>query len=103
MGKLSDCGDSLEEEKASRVIIISTDVHLRRVAFALGKVFRGKSVEFLYCPIPPRLASLRKETWWTRPEDRRFVLREMIKLAGYRVILSMLARIAYWIMRLKYD
>jgi hypothetical protein len=90
----------LEKEKARRVIVISTDVHLRRVALALGKVFRSKSVEFFYCPIPSRLMSSRKENWWTRPDDRRFVLREMIKLAGYGLILSLPSRLACWIMRL---
>ena len=27
--------------------------------------------------------------WWSRPEDRRYVLHETVKLAGYRAILSM--------------
>ena len=27
--------------------------------------------------------------WWARPADRRYVLQETMKLAGYKVILSL--------------
>jgi hypothetical protein len=88
----------LETEEARRVIVISTDVHLRRVALALTNVFRDKPVEFLYCPVPIRL-SWKKERWWRRAEERRFVLHEMIKLTGYRLLLSTPHRVVCWIMR----
>jgi len=84
-----------------KVLVISTDVHLRRVALTGTKVFRGAPVEFRYCPVPFRFGSPRKEGWWTRPEDRRFVLNEMMKLAGYRVILSLPAWACRRLMRLK--
>ena len=90
----------LEKEKARHVMVISTDIHLRRVALALGKVSRGEAVEFLYCPVPSRLMFCRKEGWWTRPDDRRFVLRETMKLAGYGVILSLPRTVARRIMQL---
>jgi len=93
----------LEIEKARRVIVVSTDVHLRRVALTLAKVCRGMPVEFLYCPVPRHLVSFSKEGWWVRPDARRFVIHEMIKLAGYRLILSMPAWAARWTMRLKDD
>ena len=80
----------LEREKAGRVIVISTDVHLRRVAFTIGKVFRGMPVKFIYCSVPSRVTG-----------NRGYVVQEMIKLTGYRVILSMPHRVVRWIMRLK--
>jgi uncharacterized SAM-binding protein YcdF (DUF218 family) len=91
----------LEAKNVRKVLVISTDVHLRRVALTGTKVFRGAPVEFRYCPVPPRFGSPRKEGWWTRPEDRRFVLNEMMKLAGYRVILSLPAWACRRLMRLK--
>jgi hypothetical protein len=79
----------LEEEKAQTVMIVSTGIHLRRVALTCAKVFRGVPIEFLYCPVPSRLDGLCSYGWWSRPEDRRYVMQETVKLAGYRAILSM--------------
>jgi len=88
-GEILDLRHFLEAGNVRRVMVVSTDVHLRRVALTCARVFRGTPVEFLYCPVPSRFGSVRKDGWWTRPEDRRFVIKEMIKLAGYRVILSL--------------
>jgi len=41
------------------------------------------------------------DRWWSRPDDRRFVFKEMMKLAGYVVILSMPAGAIGRLMRLK--
>src|ERR1051325_2129820 len=78
----------LEDEEISRVIVISTDIHLRRVRTAIARAFRGKSIEFLYCPVPSHL-SFKKADWWSRSKDRRYVFSEMLKLAAYRLILPM--------------
>ena len=91
----------LEAGTVRRVMVVSTDVHLRRVALTCARVFRSAPVEFLYCPTPSRFGSLRKDGWWTRPDDRRFVIKEMMKLAGYGVILSMPASASRRLMRLK--
>ena len=45
----------LEGGNVGKVMIISTEIHLRRVAFTLNKVFHDVPVKFLYCPVPPRL------------------------------------------------
>jgi uncharacterized SAM-binding protein YcdF (DUF218 family) len=78
----------LEKEGPLRLIVVSTDIHLRRVAFTARKVFPGTGPGICYEAVPPRLAPVKKEAWWTRPSDLRFVLKEMVKLAGYRAILS---------------
>ena len=93
--------DCLKGGKARRVMVVSTDIHLRRVAFTFRKVFRDMPVEFLYCPVPSTLSSVKKDSWWTRADDRRYVLKEVMKLAGYRVILSMPAWAVRRLMRLK--
>jgi uncharacterized SAM-binding protein YcdF (DUF218 family) len=91
----------LERRNAAKVMIISTEVHLRRVAFTFGKVFRDVPVKFLYCPVSHRLEVLNSDRWWSRPYDRWFVLNEMAKLAGYVAILSMPGWAIRPLMRLK--
>jgi hypothetical protein len=78
----------VEREGARRVTIVSTGVHLRRVAFTIRKL-DGRGAAFSYCAVPERLQPIKRERWWTRPADRRFVVKEALKLAGYRLILSM--------------
>jgi hypothetical protein len=91
----------LERRNAGKVMIIITEVHLRRVAFTLNKVFHDVPVEFLYCPVPSRLEVLRKDRWWSRPYDWWFVLKEMMKLAGYVAVLSLTAWAIRRLMRLR--
>jgi hypothetical protein len=80
-------------------MVVSTDIHMRRLALTFSKVFRNRSLLFFYRPVPPTLSSVQKERWWTRSADRRYVLSEIIKLAGYRVILSTPEWIARCLMR----
>jgi hypothetical protein len=83
------------------VIFVSTDVHLRRIAVTVDKVFHGVPLEVRYCPVPAKYNSLKEDHWWMRAEDRTYVLKETVKLAAYRVILSMPERMIRRIMRLK--
>jgi hypothetical protein len=71
------------------LILVSTDLHLRRITAVFETVFREAPVEVRYCPVPPSSSSVRKEEWWTRNEDRTYVFKETIKLAAYRAILTM--------------
>jgi uncharacterized SAM-binding protein YcdF (DUF218 family) len=86
-----------------RVMIVSTDIHLRRVALTFSKVLRGLRAQFLYCPVPNGLSSLKADRWWTRSDARAYVLQEAIKLAGYRIILSMPMSAARYLMRLTHS
>ena len=78
----------LEHEDGRSVMVVSTDVHLRRVALTFAKVFRGTAIRFLYCPVPTRFTPMARDNWWRRPADRWFVINEMTKLAGYRTVFS---------------
>lgn len=91
----------LEGANARKVMIISTEIHLRRIAFTVRKVFRGVPVNFVYCAVPPRLEVLREERWWSRSYDRWYVVKEIAKLAGYVAILSMPAWAIRRLMRLR--
>lgn len=90
------------KEKARRLIVVSTDVHLRRVRLTCRTLFRRTDVEVSYCAVPFHLAHIRKNNWWTRSHDRWFVLKEWIKLLGYRVILSTPVWVAHRLMRVKF-
>lgn len=91
----------VERNMPRTLIVISTDIHLRRVAVTFNHVFRDLPIEVRYCPVPTCSSSLSKAAWWARPTDRRYVLTELAKLQAYRVILSMPDWIIRRIMRLK--
>lgn len=82
MAKNLDLQDWLKAKNVRRVMVISTDAHLRRVVLTCMRVFRGTPVGFLYCPVPPWLGSPKKDGRWTRPGERRFVFKEPMKLMG---------------------
>jgi hypothetical protein len=90
----------LENEHAAKIMVVSTDIHLRRVAYTIRKVLRNSRLEFLYCPVP-ECGNLRKTGWWTSLDSRSYVLSELMKLAGYGLILSMPAWAAQSLMRLR--
>ena len=69
----------LDGRAVRTVMVISTDVHLRRVALTFAAIFRGAPIQFLYCPVPARFG---------RTADGWYVISEIIKLSGYRVALS---------------
>src|SRR5262245_43393434 len=89
----------LDEDNAQRVMVISSDVHLRRVALTFAKVFRHSPFRFSYCAVPS--AFLNSKTWWIHQQSRRFVFNELIKLVGYGIILSLPVVIAQRLLRLK--
>jgi hypothetical protein len=88
-GEVLALRDYLKGRNPARVMVVSTDIHLRRVALTFRKVFGRTSTQFLFCAVPPDLSSLHRHRWWTRANDRQYVLKETFKLAGYRIILSM--------------
>lgn len=89
-----------DEELPRRVIVVSTDVHLRRVRLACMKAFRDADCELLYCAVPSHLSPVTKHSWWRHRNERRFVLKEWAKLLGYRAILSLPDSAARQLMRL---
>ena len=91
----------LEHDVPRSVLVVSTDVHLHRIALVFNRLFREAPLEVHYCQVPASGSSVRKEDWWARPDDRQFVLKEAVKLAAYSIILSMPEHIVSRIMRLR--
>lgn len=100
-GELLALRGRLAGDPARSLMMVSTDVHLRRIAVAFERIFRGFPLNVVYCPVPERYGSLRKEKWWRRRADRRFVIKEAIKLLGYRAILALPDQAVGRFMRLK--
>jgi uncharacterized SAM-binding protein YcdF (DUF218 family) len=92
---------SLGATNIRKVLVISTDVHLRRTGFVFDKFFQNRSIKFRYCPVPSRLSFMTKEDWW-RQAYNRFVAMEFAKLVGYRLILSLPCWISRRLMALKF-
>jgi hypothetical protein len=55
--------DFLKNQNARRVIVVSTDIHMRRVALTFSSVFRDAAMQFLYCAVPSALSSVQKDHW----------------------------------------
>jgi uncharacterized SAM-binding protein YcdF (DUF218 family) len=91
----------LEPAMPRSLIVVSTDVHLRRVALVFERIFRGVPLETRFCAVPTPLSAVQKAAWWTRAKDRRSVLTELLKLAGYKLILAMPDRLIPLLMRLQ--
>ncbi|MEO8371984.1 MAG: hypothetical protein ABI806_22565 [Candidatus Solibacter sp.] len=87
-GEILGLWDYLQRCMPRSILVISSDVHLRRVALSIGKVFPRVPLEVRYYAVPTH--------------DRRYALREMIKLTAYRVILSLPQGLIRRIMRLRY-
>jgi uncharacterized SAM-binding protein YcdF (DUF218 family) len=87
-GEILKLRDYVQDKQLQRVMVISTDLHLQRVALTVNKLFKGRPPEFVFCAVPGSRSSVNKEMWWIRRYDRGHVLREFVKLAGYRVLLS---------------
>jgi len=83
----------LDKQAVHRVLVISTDIHLRRVALSFRKAFQGTRFKFVYCPVP------RGVQW--HQADFQYVVQELFKLAGYRALLSLPPRATRLLMQLK--
>jgi uncharacterized SAM-binding protein YcdF (DUF218 family) len=91
----------LQRDMPRSVGLVSTDVHLRRIALAFDKVFRDAPVKASYWPVPAGASSLRREEFWVRSDDRQYVLKELLKLPAYRMILGMPQWLIHRLMGLK--
>lgn len=100
-GELLAFRDRLAFDAARSVLVVSTDIHLRRVAVTLERLLCSPKRKILYCAVPDGYGSLKREQWWTRRADRRFVMSEALKLAAYRLILPMPGWVVRRLMRLK--
>jgi len=100
-GEVLALKEYLERGTPHRIIAVSSDLHLRRIAVTIEKVFRGVPIDVLYCPVPAGRSPIHEDGWWRRSRDRSYVLLETVKLAAYGLILRMPDRLIPRLMRLK--
>jgi hypothetical protein len=85
-GEIAALRSHLAPNPPGRLLIVSTAIHLRRVAYTCGRIFGADAAGFRYCPVPSRFDSLDPDHWWRQSNDRTFVLSEWAKLAGYYLL-----------------
>jgi len=75
----------LESRPVRSVMVVSTAIHLRRVALAFRRQCRASGLQLSFIPVPEELSSIRREALAQSPEARREVWREFLILLGYCV------------------
>ena len=73
----------MRERHWLRVLVVSDPPHLRRLAWAWGKVFEGSGKEYRLIVAP--LESWDPGRWWQNISSARYVVLETNKLAYYHV------------------
>ena len=73
----------MRERNWRRVLVVSDPPHLRRLAWAWGKVFEGSGKEYRLIAAP--LEGWDPGRWWQNDSSARFVVMEVTKLAYYHV------------------
>jgi len=66
-----------------RVLVVSDPPHLRRLAWVWGKVYEGSGKEYRLIAAP--LEGWNPGRWWENDNSAQYVLKEVIKLAYYKV------------------
>jgi uncharacterized SAM-binding protein YcdF (DUF218 family) len=91
----------LAARPAACVLVVSTDIHLQRIATTFGHMFHDSGIEFHYCPVPASYSCVVRPAWWSRADDRKYVMSETVKLLAYRAVAVLPPNMALRFMRLK--
>ncbi len=75
----------IQQRAIRHLLLLSTDVHLRRVRYAVGKLLGSSPVQITYIGVPEQESICRRHQWWRRRQDAWLVLTEWLKLVGYHV------------------
>ncbi len=62
-------------------IVLTSPYHTRRAAVVFSRIFRRSGLQARVMAVDD--GHFRVDRWWMRPDDRRLVLREYVKLAGF--------------------
>ena len=74
----------MRERNWQRVLVVSDPPHMRRLAWAWGKVFEGSGKEYRLIVAP--LESWDPGRWWKNDSSARFVVTEVNKIAYYHLV-----------------
>ncbi|MGH8064831.1 MAG: YdcF family protein [Candidatus Entotheonellia bacterium] len=89
-GEIAALAKIIREHGIQHILLISTDVHLRRIRYAVRKLFDPIRIHVTYVGVPDELSSFHRHRWWSRERDIWLVISEWIKLIGYHLKYGML-------------
>lgn len=70
---------------SSRIALISTSIHLRRVGYCCSKIPAFANARVCLWAVPEARSSFRSAGWWKRRSDISYVTAECAKLLGYKL------------------
>ena len=76
-------GKIVQDKGYQSLMVVSTPVHLRRIALALRRTFRRRAISVSCVAVPEQVSSIKRQDWWATPESRYFVLNELFKYLVY--------------------
>lgn len=76
--ELTVAADWLRASKTTRLLVVTSPYHTRRVGGLAAAVLPGVAVGVAACPVPDGLAW----PWWSRRYDRRYVVYELAALVN---------------------
>jgi hypothetical protein len=68
------------------IALVSTSIHLRRIHFCCSRIpfFAERKVSL--CAVPESKSSHKRNGYWRRWDDSRYLISEYVKLAGYHLL-----------------
>jgi hypothetical protein len=75
----------IRQHRIRRVLVVSTDVHFRRIQYAVNALLGVSQPRIAYLAVPQAMSTCHRDRWWSRGWDTQLVLEEWLKLAGYRL------------------
>jgi len=76
----------LKADPMQSLMVVSDAVHLRRVAVAFRKAFRGRPLQLAFVAVTASSLPAERHSWWQQPESRSYIVKELFKYLVYRVV-----------------
>jgi uncharacterized SAM-binding protein YcdF (DUF218 family) len=74
-----------DERGFASVLVVSTAVHLRRIAVSLARVPTTRRPRWVLVAVPDSMSPLRRARWWASAATRGLVIHEWFKYLVYRL------------------
>jgi hypothetical protein len=85
-GELQALAEYLDSHSSSKIALISSSLHLRRIQFCCSRIPFYRTSKVLFWAAPASDSSISREQWWRHGAGCKYLLSEYIKLAGYKLL-----------------
>ena len=85
-GELQALAAYLDPHSSSKIALISTSLHLRRIQFCCSRIPFYRTRDVLFWAAPASDSSINREQWWRHGSGCKYLLSEYIKLGGYKLL-----------------